>query len=147
MTRILFVCLGNICRSPMAEAVFLERARVRGVSGHFEADSAGTGGWHAGETPDPRTIQELARHGIPWASRARQVVAEDFRRFDHLFAMDRDNERDLLHWPGADPGRVSLLLGEHEVPDPYYGGPEGFRHVFELVSAGADAILDRLAHP
>jgi protein-tyrosine-phosphatase len=131
--RVLMVCLGNICRSPMAEAVLAHLAP------EWTVDSAGTGGWHAGERPDPRTLAELERHGIATAHRARQVTRADFRAFDRIYAMDRQNLRDLAALRPADATAELRLLGEHdpqgvsEVPDPYYDGPEAFAAVYEQV--------------
>lgn len=148
-TGVLFVCLGNICRSPLAEGVFLHKINERGVAHRFSVDSAGTGGWHAGETPDPRAIAVAAKRGIVLPSRARQVRREDFERFHHLVAMDESNRETLIK-RGCPPERVRLLLEYDEdtrlmeVPDPYYGGPEGFETVFQLIDSGCDALLRHL---
>lgn len=148
-TGVLFVCLGNICRSPLAEGVFLHKINARGVAHRFSVDSAGTGGWHAGETPDPRAIAVAAKRGIVLPSRARQVRREDFERFHHLVAMDESNRETLIE-RGCPPERVRLLLEYDEntrlieVPDPYYGGPEGFETVFQLIDAGCEALLRHL---
>jgi protein-tyrosine phosphatase len=146
---ILFVCMGNICRSPLAEGVFLHKANQRGVAGRFSVDSAGTGGWHVGEPPDHRMRQVAESRGVQLTSRARQVRKGDADRFDHIICMDRDNMRNVLRL-GVAREKVSLLL-EHdpdspvaEVPDPYYGGPEGFDQVFALVDAACEKLLEKL---
>lgn len=147
--RILFVCMGNICRSPLAEGVFLHKANERGVAERFAVDSAGTGGWHVGETADHRMSRAARSRGVKLVSRARQVRPEDADRFDHIICMDRENERNVLRL-GVPREKVSLLL-EHdpessatEVPDPYYGGQEGFDHVFDLVDAACERLLEKL---
>jgi protein-tyrosine phosphatase len=148
-TGILFVCMGNICRSPLAEGVFIHQATQRGVVDHFDIDSAGTGGWHAGERPDPRAIDVALRHGITLDSRARQVRGDDFKRFDLLLCMDEDN-REHLEELGAPQSKLKLLLEfdpkapVREVPDPYYGGVDGFMTVYQLVNGACAALLDSL---
>ena len=148
---VLFVGLGNICRSPLAEAALRAEAAARRVA--VTVDSAGTGGWHAGDPPDPRA-QAIARvHGVDIAGlRARQVTRADFARFTHVVAMDADNLADLQRLRPADaPAALSLLLDHvagragQSVADPYYGGPEGFAATWAEVTAGAAGLLDRLA--
>ena len=147
--RVLFICMGNICRSPAAEAVFLKRIDERGVAHLFDVDSAGTGGWHAGERADPRSRAEGERRGYELVTRARQVVDADFERFDLIICMDRDNHSTLLD-RGAPESRTRLLLDWHpegqveEVPDPYYGGIDGFAHMYDLIEAACDRLLDEL---
>ncbi len=150
-TRVLFVCLGNICRSPLAEGVFLHLVREAGLTDRFEVESAGTGDWHVGERPDPRSVAVARQHGVDLPSRARQVTPDDLEAFDHVLAMDRDNLSDLqrLARPGAravvgllrahDPARVTD--GDDDVPDPYYGGPSGFDVVFEMVHRSCTVLL------
>lgn len=153
---ILFICMGNICRSPLAEGVFLHLARKRGIADRFEVDSAGTGGWHAGEPPDPRATAVAEKHGVVLVSRARRVdPARDFSRFEYLIAMDRLNLRELkrlgapekqLHLLRRfDPATAGLPDTALEVPDPYYGGPDGFDAVFEMVRAACNGLLDKLS--
>lgn len=125
--RVLMVCLGNICRSPMAEAVL---AHLRP---DWTVDSAGTGGWHAGERPDHRTLAELKRHGIATAHRARQVAAGDFRRFDLILAMDAQNLRDLQAIRPTDATARLELLDPDGVPDPYYDGAEAFAAIYTQI--------------
>ncbi|HJL43526.1 MAG TPA: low molecular weight protein-tyrosine-phosphatase [Myxococcales bacterium LLY-WYZ-16_1] len=150
-TRVLFVCLGNICRSPTAEAVFRELANRRGLAERFEIDSAGTGSWHSGAPPDARMQKAAAARGYRLTGRARQVAVEDFERFDLILTMDESNRRDVLARAPADPGERVQLFRRHDpaepgadVPDPYYGGPDGFRHVVEIVERNAEVWLDRL---
>ena len=152
MTKILFVCMGNICRSPLAEAVFRHKAGERQVADRFEIDSAGTSGYHAGEPADPRMRETAATHGIDVTSRARGVETNDFGHFDLLICMDENNREDLLN-RGAPEAKLRLLLECDpeapivEVPDPYYGGPEGFRTVYMLVNQACAALLDQLVEP
>ncbi len=149
---VLFVCMGNICRSPLAEGVFLPKTQRRGVAGLFMVDSAGTGGWHAGDRADPRAREIARHHGVTLEGTARQVIREDFDRFDHLICMDNDNRSDLLD-AGAPPEKVRLLLEfdpgleVREVPDPYYGGPDGFQKIYTLIERGCEALLDDLLAP
>lgn len=147
---VLFVCLGNICRSPLAEGVFLHRAREAGLLERFLVDSAGTGDWHAGEPADARMSAVAARRGVTLPSRARQVRDEDWTRFDHILCMDRDN-LDRVRTMGAPRDRTHLFLSilddpaHVEVPDPYYGGPEGFELVHDLAERAVAAWLARWA--
>lgn len=149
---VLFVCLGNICRSPTAHGVFEQRLARRGLSGAVRVDSAGTGDWHIGRAPDPRTQAAAARRGYDLSAlRARQVEPGDFQRFQYILAMDGENLRNLRQLrPAAFGGELNLFLhyaegvAEREVPDPYYGGAEGFDRVLDLVENAADGLLDRL---
>ena len=151
MPAILFVCLGNICRSPLAEAALRARAAAAGLA--LEIDSAGTGGWHAGEPPDRRAIACAQGHGVDIAGqRARQLHAADFEAFDWILCADRANVRDVLRLaPAARRERVALLLewagirAGGEVPDPYTGGPDDFQRVWRLVDSAAQAVVARLA--
>lgn len=147
MIRVLFVCLGNICRSPMAEGVFLHLVKEAGLENEIEADSAGTGHWHLGENPHRGTQRILAKNAIAYTHRARQIAASDFDAFDYLVVMDNMNREDVLAL-GAPPDKVSLLLDDApqtrlaEVPDPYY--TDGFEEVYRLVLAGCEGLLARL---
>lgn len=151
--RILFVCTGNICRSPTAEGVARAWAEKQGVGHLFEFDSAGTLGYHAGEPPDPRAIAAAAKRGYDLAPlRARQVTEQDFSRFDYVLAMDRDHLKVLQKLcPPSHKYGLGLLLDyddstpADEVPDPYYGGPEGFEAVLTLIENAANQLIRRLA--
>jgi protein-tyrosine phosphatase len=148
----LFVCLGNICRSPLAEGVFRALVREEGIEDLFEIDSAGTGSWHSGELPDSRSVRVAADHGIALDHRARQVRPDDLERFDYVIAMDRDNLRGLQRMSngGRDGARLHLLrefeleADGDEVPDPYYGGASGFEHVYEMVRRSCEGLLREL---
>ncbi|MGG7568106.1 low molecular weight protein-tyrosine-phosphatase [Rhodovulum sp. DZ06] len=147
--RLLFVCLGNICRSPAAEGVMRALAARHGTA--LELDSAGTGAWHVGNPPDPRMRAAAAARGYPIDDlRARQAEAADFHRFDMILAMDRSNFRDLRAIaPRGTEGRLSLMLshGAHgggDVPDPYYGGEDGFDHVLDLLEDSCAGLLEKL---
>lgn len=147
MTSVLFVCLGNICRSPLAEGILRARLAEAGLDQRVVVDSAGTGNWHVGKAPDPRSVEIAARNGIDLSPlRARQVAPEDFQRFDLILAMDRDNLASLerLRQRGDGPARLRLFLS-HDVPDPYYGGADGFRSVFDMLDAGCAQLLGDLA--
>ncbi len=149
---VLFVCLGNICRSPLAEGVFLHLARERGLDGELVIDSAGTGSWHVGEPADRRSRAEARRHGIELESRARQVTTADARDFDLVLAMDRSNLRDLERLFGPEPTTDLRLFrswdpeapGDADVPDPYYGGPDGFEEVHRMITRTCEALLDEV---
>lgn len=155
MTRICFVCLGNICRSPTAEGIFCDMVERQALAGQFKVDSAGTGGWHVGADPDPRSVQEAKRRGVSLPSKARQFQAEDFHAFDHLIAMDQSNLRDMLSLcPDPDlAGKAKLLRDfdpqntQHkalDVPDPYYGQDDGFARVYDICERSCAALLSTL---
>lgn len=155
MTRILFVCMGNICRSPTAEAVMTRLVADAGLAGELEIESAGTGGWHVGNAPDARATAAANVRGFAMQSVAQQVSARDFDRFDLLIAMDRDNVGNLQRLaPDAEAAAKVRLLREFDpasagapdldVPDPYYGGDDGFEHVLDLVEAACAGLLDEL---
>ncbi len=152
-TSVLFVCLGNICRSPLAEGVFKALVEEEGLADRFRIDSAGTGGWHVGEAPDGRATVVAARNGVTLESRARQLTPEDLREFDVVIAMDQDNLRHIERMAATAGGEARLhLLREFdprsddgvEVPDPYYGGPSGFENVFQMVRRSCEGLLTHL---
>ncbi len=152
MKSILLVCLGNICRSPMAQGAVRQALDKAGMT-HIETDSAGTSGWHVGGPPDPRAVKAALMREIDIsAQRARQVEAVDFDRFDIIAAMDRNNYARLREMqPDGSTGRVHLLLefaGElpvREVPDPYYGGEDGFDHALDLIEQAARGLVTHIA--
>jgi len=145
--RILFVCLGNICRSPTAEGVMRHLLRERGLEDEVEVESAGTGAWHVGSPPDDRATDAARNRGIALEGAARQVRPDDFEQFDLIVAMDRQNLRDLLDLAPDDEARakVRLLLDDADVPDPYYGGGRGFDEVLDLVEEACEQLLDEVA--
>ena len=148
----LFVCLGNICRSPSAEGMFRALLARRGLDRRFGADSAGTSNWHAGAAPDPRAQAAGRKRGVDLSGlRSRSVSPEDFGRFDLLLGMDENNVADLLEdCPPALRDRVRLFTEftasrpEGGVPDPYYGGPEGFERMMDLIEEGVGGVLAHL---
>lgn len=151
-SSVLFVCLGNICRSPLAEGVFLHLLRRQGLDEAIQVDSAGTGSWHVGEMADPRSQEVAGRHGIPLPSRARQVTPSDLQDFDWVVAMDRKNLEALEEMRDEHGGDARLVLlrdfdpepGDGEVPDPYYGGPQGFDTVYEMVLRSSHGLLNEI---
>lgn len=148
-TRVLFVCLGNICRSPSAEAVMRHRLRTAGLEGAVEVDSAGTGDWHVGKAADPRAIEAARARGIEMTGVARQVSSGDFTAFDLVIAMDVANRDNLLARPEADPERVRLMrefegLPGAEVPDPYFGEEDGFEQVLDILERSCDGLIEAL---
>lgn len=149
--RLLFVCSGNICRSPLAEAAFAALARAAGQTERFEVDSAGTHGWHAGERADPRALEVGARHGVPVTSRARAVRPSDFREFDLILAMDTGHFTELQRrCPAELRDKIRLMRAYDfpgappDVPDPYYGELSDFEDVYEIVATCARHLLDEL---
>ena len=151
MKSILFVCLGNICRSPTAKAVFDWKLGQAGLT--LETDSAGTTGYHAGAAPDPRAPRIARQWGLDLSGeRARVVTSEDFSRFDAIFVMDRANLRDLETLrPSESDCRLDLVMslapdyGVEEVPDPYYGGEDGFERVIDMLEVAADRLVEALS--
>lgn len=151
--KILLVCLGNICRSPMAEGLLREMAKQRGLQ--VETDSAGTGNSHLGQAPDPRAQAEMRKHGIDISDlRARLFTRADFKRFDLLLAMDRYNLKDMQRLSPSDShaAKARLLLDWSlerpgaDVPDPWFGGSEGFGPVHDMLKVAISALLDELEH-
>ena len=151
--RVCFVCLGNIVRSPLAENLFLHQAGQAGITDQFEVDSAGTGAWHVGEPPDPRMRRVAASHGLKYTGRARQIQPQDLEQFDLIIAMDRENLTDLQRLArSAEATRKIRLLREFDpfgspqagVPDPYYGGIDGFEEVYQIVERSTKKLLDAI---
>lgn len=152
--RILFVCLGNICRSPAAEGVMRQLVADAGLEGRFLIDSAGMGDWHVGQLPDARMRRCAARHGYRLDSRARQFCDEDFKRFDLILAMDTGNQAQLLAstWTPQQKAKVGMLAdymtqhpGRHTIPDPYYGDDSDFELALELIEDACQGLLSQLA--
>lgn len=150
-TRVLFVCMGNICRSPTAEGVFRHYVNEAGLGHEIEVDSAGTHAYHVGEAPDRRSMAAAERRGVSLADlRARRVSDSDYERFDYIIAMDEDNQSRLLDQAPLDHrSKVTLFLSytageETEVPDPYYGGAAGFERVLDLVEDASKGFLESI---
>lgn len=148
--RICFVCLGNIVRSPLAENLFAQLTQQKGVAENYVVDSAGTGGWHIGEPPDPRISRVAARHGITLRGQARQFRRDDFERYDLIIVMDRDIHDSLFKMAPSEKARAKItMLREYDplgtpradVPDPYYGGLGGFEEVYQIVERSCRGLL------
>lgn len=151
--RVLFVCLGNICRSPAAEGVLRAKAREQGLDDCLEVDSAGTYGGHAGQLPDPRMREAALRRGYSLTHRARQVRREDFSQFDRIVAMDASNYRNLCRLAPSSQAAERVVRmadyfrrfsGQQEVPDPYYEGREGFERVLDLLEDACQGLLEEI---
>ncbi len=151
--KLLFVCLGNICRSPLAHYVMLKKIKDEGLSDRFEVDSCGIGAWHQGESSDHRMIKTASRHGISLKHKARQFnPPSDVRNFDHIFAMDLNNYHDIINATEEElKHKVKLFrcyeegkAGSLEVPDPYFGGESGFEKVFQMVDRNCSLILNKI---
>ena len=152
LIRVLFVCSGNICRSPLAEAIFKSLADEAGLAARFVVDSAGTHGYHEGDQADPRTRQVGRRHGLEVDSIARPVADSDFDRFDLIIAMDRGHRRELMARAGAGRAARIRMMREFDagadspdVPDPYYGGEDGFEAMFAILTPACAGLLESLS--
>jgi protein-tyrosine phosphatase len=152
MTRLLFVCLGNICRSPLAEAIFEHQIRQNGLHEGFYSESCGTANYHVGHPPDPRTLRNAAKNGITIQHLGRQFHVNDFNRFDLILPMDKSNWSNLLKLPGAAPHEAKIKLMRTfdplhpgaDVPDPYYGGEDDFQEVFDILHRSAGNLIEYL---
>ena len=152
--KILFVCLGNICRSPAAEAIFKQKIKDRDLENLFVVDSAGTGGWHVGNLADPRMRATALSRGIELTSRSRQIEENDLYEFDHILVMDKDNLHSVKlltkNKLSSVKSKIKLILSYSkvsqldEVPDPYYGGQNGFDTVLDLLETAIDGLIDSL---
>jgi protein-tyrosine phosphatase len=151
MVRVLFICMGNICRSPLAQGVFEDLVRREGLEEEVFVDSAGTGRWHLGSPPDERAQRSARVRGLDLsAQRARQVTPDDCQSFDYILTMDEENYRAVSALCRESGAKVRPFLDfapdrpEREVPDPFYGGPEGFEHVLDLVETASEGLLEEI---
>lgn len=153
MIKVLFVCLGNICRSPLGEGMFQQIVSESGLADHFHVDSAGTGNWHIGAPPHADSQRVALERGVDIsAQRARQITPLDLRDFDYLIAMDTSNREGILALDphGRFAHKVSLMLDHHptigmkDVPDPYFGGPDGFYPVLDMITEASRNLLERI---
>lgn len=152
MTRVLFVCLGNICRSPLGEAIFKHKIKENGLEASLKGDSCGTANYHVGQSPDPRTIKNAAKNGISIHHLGRQFHQDDFKNFDLILVMDASNRSNIMRLPGASEYHEKVIMmrtfdpkgkGE-DVPDPYYGDESDFQNVFDILNRSVDGLLDDL---
>lgn len=152
--RVLFVCLGNICRSPMAEAVMARKVKEAGLSAHIQVDSAGTAGYHVGESPDKRMRQFAYQRGYSMVHSCRRVCSDDFENFDFIIGMDHSNVADLEYMAPTVEGKNKIYrmadfftrFDADHVPDPYYGGADGFRLVIDLLEDACEELLRRIVN-
>ena len=154
MKKILFVCLGNICRSPLADGLFKQKVQEQGLKTQFKADSCGTSDYHIGETPDERTAQNALENGLKLNHRGRQFTYDDFKQFDYILAMDRSNFEHILSQSKTEKDRAKVaLIRDYEseenlkgtdIPDPYYGGAEGFQKVYDMLNRCTENLLNSL---
>ncbi|HUF51934.1 MAG TPA: low molecular weight protein-tyrosine-phosphatase [Longimicrobiales bacterium] len=151
--RVLFVCLGNICRSPLAEAVFRDTVERHGLGNRFDIDSAGTSDYHIGEGSDPRTVETAARRGVKLEHSGRQLTASDLEHFDYVLAMDASNLGKIERLARQRRGRAEVHLlrafdaeagDDLEVPDPYFGGTDGFERVHDMIERASAGLLDHI---
>lgn len=150
MTKVLFVCLGNICRSPLAEALFRKHVEERGLSDKYEVDSCGTAAYHIGAEPDSRSLANARKNGLDYSHSGRQVIDRDFEEFDYIIPMDASNEAHLRYGDPTGQAHIELMRNYDpgfegtDVPDPYYGGEQGFQNVFEILDRSTANLLDTL---
>jgi protein-tyrosine phosphatase len=153
MVNVLFVCLGNICRSPLAEGILKDKVVQKGLADYIKVDSAGTSGWHINEAPDRRSADIALRNGIKLDHVGRQLLSDDFSRFDYIIAMDSQNFNNIINLQDSNPdGNAEIYMIQefdnkqsgHDVPDPYYGGPNGFQLVYDMMDESITNFLDHI---
>lgn len=152
MRRLLFVCLGNIIRSPLAEQLFSDLARQAGATDKYTVGSAGTGDWHSGQSPDPRMVETAAKHGLTLGGTARQVRPNDLDDFDLILAMDESNRADLLELARTPAQHVKIRMlrefdpqrDDLDVPDPWYGGQDDFEQTYQIIERSVRGLLEAL---
>jgi protein-tyrosine phosphatase len=151
MKKVLFVCLGNICRSPLAEAIFVHKVKAKGLSHMYYAESCGTANYHIGDRPDHRTIKNAELNGVLIDHLGRQLCTDDFEKFDDIFVMDRSNFNNAARVAGIHKSKLKLMRSfdpnglDEEVPDPYYGEEKDFQNVFEILERSIEAYLNKKA--
>lgn len=151
-TRVLFVCLGNICRSPLAEAIFKHKIKEKKLGSAYDADSCGTSNYHIGDSPDDRTIRNARKNGVEISHQARQLTERDLESFDYIMAMDRSNYNNIFRLSNAMEYNHKVLMmrqfdsedEDAEVPDPYYGGERGFQEVFDILDRSIEGFITYL---
>jgi protein-tyrosine phosphatase len=147
MKKVLFVCLGNICRSPLAEAIFWHKVKARGLTEVFYAESCGTANYHIGDQPDRRTIRNALKNGVTIDHVGRQLCSEDFEKFDEIFVMDRSNYKNALRIAGVHKSKLKMMRfhdphgKDEEVPDPYYGEEIDFQNVYDILERSIEQYL------
>ena len=148
MIKILFVCLGNICRSPLAEAIFIDKVKKKGIAHQFESHSCGTANYHVGDSPDVRTIRNAEKNGVKINHIGRQLCDEDMEYYDFIFVMDKSNYSNVLRLKSARDKQDKIhmlrkfdMRGGEEVPDPYYGQEENFQEVFEILDRSIEGLI------